>query len=77
MHLLHEDLVLIAEGLPNADFELVQAFTAYKTVDRRVKPVSGTFPQEALVRQTFPHDPLDGVSMARRGEIVYPSHDGK
>ena len=41
-------------------------FTAYKTVDRRVRPVSGTFPQEARVHRTFPHNPLEGMSILLR-----------
>ena len=43
--------------------DLVSAcsFTAYKPVDRRIRPVSGTFPQEALVHRTFPHNPLEGL----------------
>jgi transposase InsO family protein len=56
-----EDLILIPEDFLNRDLEIAQAFTAYKTVDKRVKPVSGTFPQEALVKRTFPHNPLEGM----------------
>jgi hypothetical protein len=32
--------------------------TMYKRVDKKVRPVSGTFPQEALVRRKIPLDPL-------------------
>lgn len=32
--------------------------TMYKMVDKKVKPVPGTFPQTARVNQQFPHDPL-------------------
>ena len=35
-----------------------QAFTAYKRVDKKVHPVSGTVPEEARVHRRFPHDPL-------------------
>ncbi|KAI0037767.1 hypothetical protein FA95DRAFT_1613901 [Auriscalpium vulgare] len=34
----------------------------YKTVDKKVKPVPGVFPQEALVRRTIPRDPLESLS---------------
>ena len=30
----------------------------YKRVDKKVHPVSGTFPEEARVRRTIPEDPL-------------------
>jgi hypothetical protein len=30
----------------------------YKRVDKKIKPVSGTFPQTARVERQFPHDPL-------------------
>lgn len=33
-------------------------FTAYKRVDKKVHPVSGTFPEAARVIRKFPHDPL-------------------
>jgi len=31
------------------------------TVDRKVKPASGTFLQDALVHHMFPHNPLEGL----------------
>ncbi|KAI0038824.1 hypothetical protein FA95DRAFT_1585415 [Auriscalpium vulgare] len=34
----------------------------YKTVAKKVKPVPGVFPQEALVRRTIPRDPLGSLS---------------
>jgi transposase InsO family protein len=55
------DLVIIPEKYSREELEVAEIFTAYKTVDRKVKPVSGTFPQDALVRRTFPHDPLEGL----------------
>ncbi|KIM71028.1 hypothetical protein PILCRDRAFT_26851, partial [Piloderma croceum F 1598] len=51
------------------DLQSLQAarvYTAYKPVDRRVRPISGTFPQEALVRRSFPHDPLEGLPILSR-----------
>src|SRR6202795_643136 len=38
-----------------------QAMTMYKRVDKKVRPVGGTFPQEALVHRRFPHNPLDSL----------------
>jgi hypothetical protein len=50
--------VLISSSSTIEEVEVARVFTAYKTVDRRVHPVPGTFPQDALVRRTFPHEPL-------------------
>ena len=61
-----EDVLLIPEDHSNQDLTEAQAFTAYKPVDRRVRPVSGTFPQEALVKRSFPHDPLEGLPILSR-----------
>lgn len=35
-----------------------EVFTTYKTVAKKAKPVSGTFPEEARVHRTIPRDPL-------------------
>jgi len=43
-----EDFILIPGKAKDLNFEAVKAYTAYKKVDRKVKPVSGTFPQDAL-----------------------------
>ena len=34
------------------------SFTAYKRVDKKVKPVPGIFPEDARVIRQFPEDPL-------------------
>ena len=60
---LHEDFILIPGGAHYLDFEAAKAYTAYKKVDRKIKPVSGTFPQNALVRRSFPHNPLEGLTI--------------
>ena len=39
-------------------FDGGEAHTAYKRVDRKVKPVPAVFPEEAKVTRTFPEDPL-------------------
>ena len=36
---------------------------AYKTVDKRVKPVKGVMPEEVRVRRSFPEDPLTTLSL--------------
>lgn len=41
----------------------LQVFTAYKKVAQKVHPVSGTFPQEARVNRSFPHNPLDSLPL--------------
>ncbi len=38
--------------------EQVHAFTMYKRVDQKIKPVSTMFPEEARVHRTIPRDPL-------------------
>ena len=35
-----------------------ESYTAYKPVARKVKPVPGVFPEDAIVRRTMPEDPL-------------------
>jgi hypothetical protein len=55
------DIILIPENFELRDLVATQVFTAYKTVDKKIKPISGTFPQEALVRRSFPHDPLEDL----------------
>ena len=44
-----EDILLMPETCSSEELKVAWAFTAYKPVDRRVRPVSGMFPQEALV----------------------------
>jgi hypothetical protein len=54
------DIILIPED--GWDIEnTADIFTAYKSVDKKVKPVSGTFPEWAQVQRQFPHDPLEGL----------------
>ncbi|EMD30804.1 hypothetical protein CERSUDRAFT_60816 [Gelatoporia subvermispora B] len=35
-----------------------QVLGAYKTVDKKVRPIPGVFPEEARVTRQFPEDPL-------------------
>jgi len=39
----------VTTSAEDLEIEAAKAFTAYKKVDRKIKPVSGTFPQDALV----------------------------
>ena len=45
----NEDVIFFNEG---------EAYTAYKHVDHKVKPVPAVFPEEAKVIWKFPEDPL-------------------
>ena len=55
-----EDVLLFPEDFDSvSDPQMfAQSFTAYKRVDRKVKPVPGTFPEDARVTRQFPEDPL-------------------
>ena len=46
--------LILSDELP----ELEYIFKTYKTVDKRVTPVPGTYPEEAQVRRQIPEDPL-------------------
>ncbi len=57
------DMIIVPEAeLPQLKQEIWTSracvFTMYKWVDRKIKPVSTTFPEEARVRRTMPRDPL-------------------
>jgi hypothetical protein len=54
-----EDIILLPHFSSFEDS--ADIFTAYKTVDKKIKPVSGTFPESARVQRQFPHEPLDGL----------------
>ncbi|KIJ58967.1 hypothetical protein HYDPIDRAFT_101623, partial [Hydnomerulius pinastri MD-312] len=38
-----------------------QSYTAYKRVDKKIRPVSGAIPLEFKVTRQFPHNPLDSL----------------
>jgi hypothetical protein len=71
-----DDVILLSGSATDLEIGIAQAFTAYKKVDRKVKPVPGTFPQEALVRRSFPHDPLEGLPMLSKNppEFIPTQH---
>jgi len=55
-----EDVLLFPEDfdMESDSHKPMQSFTAYKRVDRKVKPVPGIFPEDARVIRQFPEDPL-------------------
>jgi len=55
--------LIISEGCDYSILTAAQIFIAYKIVDCKVKSVSRTFLQDALVRRTFPHNPLERLSI--------------
>ena len=61
-----EDILLIPKDHDLSELKSAQVFTAYKPVDQKVRPISGTFPQEVLVCHNFPHEPLDGLPILSR-----------
>ena len=42
-------------------FDGGEAYTAYKRVDRKIKPVPAVFPEDSKVTRTFPEDPLNSL----------------
>jgi hypothetical protein len=71
-----DDIILVFGSIGGPEIEAAKTFTAYKKVDRKVKPVSGTFPQDALVRRSFPHDPLEGLQILSKNppEFIPTQH---
>lgn len=55
-----EDIILVSET--TTPEECAEVFTAYKRVDQKIRPVKGTFPEEAHVKRQFPEDPLTGLT---------------
>jgi hypothetical protein len=56
-----EDIIIIPDNYDLETSFSAKAYTAYKTVDKKIKPVSGTFPESARVYRQFPHNPLEGL----------------
>ena len=70
-----EDIILfptIFDREPTPDMDPF-AFTAYKRVDQKVNPVSGTFPEEARVHRRIPIDPL--LSLPKLATVCPPLVD--
>lgn len=62
--------------IPDFDSEINESltFTAYKRVDKKVKPVSGTFPEEARVIRQIPSDPMTTLPhLSRHPPTFVPS----
>jgi hypothetical protein len=66
-----EDTLIIPIDSRRSDLISAHSFTTYKPVGRRVRPISGAFPQEALVRQTFPHNPLGGLPSLSKNPLEF------
>ena len=60
-----EDILIFPSDFNGIDSDVrhtqFHVFTAYKQVAQKVHPISGTFPENARVRQSFPHDPLESL----------------
>jgi hypothetical protein len=52
------DLVYECTMLDSTDFDTNFVFTMYKRVDRKVRPVSASFPEDCYVHRQIPEDPL-------------------
>lgn len=46
---------------PNSESAEEAVYTAYKRVDRKIRPVPGTFPGSAKVTRKFPEDPMKSL----------------
>jgi transposase InsO family protein len=56
------EAILLPENFDENSDEISHCFTAYKRVDKKIKPVSTTFPEEARVRRQIPSDPLETLT---------------
>jgi transposase InsO family protein len=53
------ETILVPDNFGTDDEDIALSLTAYKRVDKKIKPVSTTFPEEARVRRQLPFDPLE------------------
>ena len=53
------ETILVPDNFGTNDEDIALSLTAYKRVDKKIKPVSTTFPEEARVRRQLPFDPLE------------------
>jgi hypothetical protein len=51
-----EEILFIGE-----DLEMFLVSTAYKRVDKKIRPVPGVYPEEVKVERRFPHNPLEDL----------------
>ena len=56
------DFLIDCQPSSLSDPSYAPVLTMYKRVDKKVKPVSGTFPQDARVLRQFPCNPLDTMT---------------
>lgn len=57
------------EGSEESELITFSVNTAYKTVDKKVKPIPALFPQEARVHRHFSNNPLDSLPLLSK---TYP-----
>jgi hypothetical protein len=70
------EAILVPDNFGTREEDMAYSFTAYKRVDKKVKPVSTTFPEEARVRRQIPEDPLKSLTplSKRPPDFVPTSH---
>ena len=56
------EAILVPENFNLVDEEISHCFTAYKRVDKKIKPVSTTFPEAARVRRQKPSNLLERLT---------------
>ena len=56
------EIYQVIQAQRKSGLSLAQALTAYKRVDRKVKPVPAVFPEDAKVTRQFPEDPMDSLA---------------
>ena len=56
------EAILVPENFDLKSNEVAHCFTAYKRVDKKIKPVSTTFPEEACVKRQIPSNPLETLT---------------
>ena len=68
--------ILVPENFKEKEGEMAHSFTAYKRVDKKIKPVATTFPEEARVRRQIPLDPLKTLTplSKRPPEFIPTAH---
>ena len=55
------EAILVPDNFGTCKEDMAYSFSAYKHVDKKVKPVSTTFLEEACVRRQIPVDPLKSL----------------
>jgi hypothetical protein len=68
--------ILVPENFKEEEAEIAHSFTAYKHVDKKIKPVATTFPEGARVRCQIPSDPLKTLTplLKRPPKFTHTAH---